>query len=87
MPQFGWVGRRAACRTTRANGSQSGGGALSPGKPVTLTWDNGQGLVFTRVIVDRRQIHVQRQDSVANKRRPGVTLYPFADVTRAERAA
>ena len=29
---------------------QQGSGALSVDHPVTLTYDNGQGLVFTRII-------------------------------------
>ena len=31
---------------------------LTPAQPVTLTWDNGAGLVFKRVDRGRRQIHV-----------------------------
>ena len=50
--EFGWIGR-ACARPTRRVWTQHGSDALSPGHPVTLTWDNGQGLTFTRVIVGR----------------------------------
>ena len=34
---------------------------LTATSPVTLTWDNGQGLVFKRIIFDRRRISLHRQ--------------------------
>jgi YidC/Oxa1 family membrane protein insertase len=46
---FGWVGGNAMPDDT-SEWRQTNGGILSPGHPVTLTWDNGHGLVFTRVI-------------------------------------
>ena len=39
------------------------------GHPVTLTWDNGQGLVFTRVIAIDDKYMFTVTDSVANKAR------------------
>ena len=33
-------------------------GPLTASSPVTLTYDNGKGLKFTRIISRRRQIHV-----------------------------
>jgi len=56
--------------------------ALSPGHPVTLTWDNGQGLVFTRVIAVDDKYMFTVTDSVANKSGAAATLYPFAYVAR-----
>src|SRR4029079_2115017 len=46
---FGWVGG-ANMPNDNSEWRQTNGGMLTPGHPVTLTWDNGQGLVFTRVI-------------------------------------
>ena len=57
-----------------------GGGTLSPGHPVTLTWDNGQGLVFTRVIAIDDKYMFTVTDSVANKGGQAVTLYPYGTV-------
>src|SRR5580704_10724729 len=51
------------------------GSKLAPGSSVTLQWDNGQGLVFTRTIsVDSRYMFAV-DDAVANKGHAKVTLF------------
>src|SRR5512146_757834 len=57
---------------------QTAGGVLAPRHPVTLTWDNGQGLVFTRTISVDDQYMFTVAESVANKSSKAHTLYPFA---------
>ena len=58
------------------------GDVLSPRKPVQLSWDNGQGLVFLRTIsVDDRYMFTIG-DEVRNTGGAPVTLFPYADVTR-----
>src|SRR6185312_8883677 len=47
--EFGWIGA-ADMPSEQSVWTQQGAGTLSPGHPVTLTWDNGHGLVFTRTI-------------------------------------
>src|SRR6266478_963297 len=51
LAEFGWV---AASPDVKVPGPQTrwnaSGGPLTPTNPVTLTWDNGQGLLFTRTI-------------------------------------
>lgn len=79
--QFGWVGA-ANMPGADSQWRQSNGGALSPGHPVTLTWDNGHGLVFTRVIAIDDQYMFTVTDSVANHGAAPVTLYPYGSVTR-----
>jgi YidC/Oxa1 family membrane protein insertase len=55
---------------------------LAPGKPVTLTWDNGEGLVFTRTIaVDDDYLFSIKQD-VTNKSSGPVSLLPYARIQR-----
>ncbi len=55
---------------------------LTPAKPVTLTHDNGQGLVFTRKIsVDDRYMFTVT-DGVRNATAAEVSLYPYALVAR-----
>ena len=62
--------------------TQTSAGALSPAHPVTLTWDNGQGLVFTRnVSVDARYIFTV-VNTVANKGTAAVKLAPYASIQR-----
>src|SRR5581483_3209103 len=47
--EFGWVGT-SDMPNDQSVWQQQGSGVLSPGHPVTLTWDNGHGLTFTRVV-------------------------------------
>ncbi|MGE0239908.1 MAG: membrane protein insertase YidC, partial [Parvibaculaceae bacterium] len=55
---------------------------LAPGKPVTLTWDNGEGLLFTRTIsVDEDYLFTVKQD-VTNKSANPVSLFPYARLLR-----
>jgi len=60
----------------------SDGGELSPGHPVELKWDNGEGLVFLqRFAVDANYMFTVTQ-SVENHGTAPVTLVPFARVAR-----
>ncbi len=61
---------------------QEGTGALSPSNPVTLKYDNGEGLTFRRTIaIDERYLFTIRDD-VTNVGSAPVTLYPFALISR-----
>src|SRR5882762_7115914 len=83
--EFGWV--PASGSTTRIPDQttmwqQDGSGALSPSNPVTLKYDNGEGLTFRRTIaVDDRYLFTIRDD-VSNVGTAPVTLYPFALISR-----
>lgn len=55
---------------------------LTPATPVTLTWDNGAGLVFTRVISVDDHAMFTVKDSVANSSGTAATVYPYGLVTR-----
>ena len=58
------------------------GGPLTPNGPVTLTWDNGAGLVFTRTIsVDENYMFTVR-DAVRNSGTAPVNLLPYALISR-----
>jgi YidC/Oxa1 family membrane protein insertase len=55
---------------------------LTPGEPVTLTWDNGRGLVFERVIsVDEDYMFTVTQ-RVTNTGDEPVTLAPYGRILR-----
>jgi YidC/Oxa1 family membrane protein insertase len=79
--EFGWVGA-PNMPDDNSQWRQTGGGALSPGHPVTLTWDNGHGLVFTRVIAVDDKYMFTVADSVANRGGQAVSLYPYGTVER-----
>ena len=82
--QFGWLG-------TNVPGGVPGldtpwrltdGDTLTPATPVTLTWDNGQGLRFTRVISIDDQYLFTITDTVANFGGQPVTVAPYGSVRR-----
>ncbi len=78
---FGWTGAAAAPGPMTA-WRESAGSTLSPGHPVTLSWDNGAGLSFTRTIaVDPRYMFTVT-DAVANHGAAPVALAPYASIQR-----
>ncbi len=83
--EFGWV--PAAGTSGQMPGpdtvwTQRGSGALGVDRPVTLTYDNGSGLVFTRTIAVDDHYLFTIKDEVANKGGNAVTLFPYALVSR-----
>ena len=68
--EFGWVGGAGApvkAPDSNTVWTQQGSGALGVDKPVTLTWDNGEGLEFRRIIsIDDKYLFTV-EDQVANK--------------------
>src|SRR6476619_5196232 len=83
--EFGWVA--AAGSTVRIPDQntlwqQEGSGSLTPNSPVTLKYDNGDGLTFRRTIaIDDRYLFTIKDD-VSNVGAAPVTLYPFALISR-----
>ena len=57
--------------------SQNGSNALGIDTPVTLTWDNGAGLTFTRIIEIDADYMFKITQSVANTSDAPVTLAPY----------
>jgi YidC/Oxa1 family membrane protein insertase len=83
--EFGWTnaaGANVKVPTADTVWTQSGSGALSVSHPVTLTYDNGQGLEFRRTIsVDDKYLFTIK-DEVVNKSDKAVSLFPFALISR-----
>ncbi|MEQ9331684.1 membrane protein insertase YidC [Thalassobaculum sp.] len=82
--EFGWVaasGETVALPTPETVWTASAD-TLAPGKPVTLSWDNGQGLTFERVVaVDADYLFTVSQ-RVVNRTDAPVTLYPYGLLSR-----
>jgi YidC/Oxa1 family membrane protein insertase len=83
LAEFGWV---AANPDVKVPGPQTrwteSGGLLTPSNPVTLTWDNGQGLLFTRTIsVDPNYMFTVR-DAVRNNGTTPIKLLPYSLISR-----
>jgi len=82
---FGFVAQRGAKTPTPDDNTvwtQEGDGALAPGHPVTLRWDNGKGLIFTRTISVDDKFMFTVADRVANTGAARAVLYPYATVAR-----
>jgi YidC/Oxa1 family membrane protein insertase len=83
--EFGWV--PAAGSTQKLPGpdtvwTQEGSGALGVDRPVTLAYDNGEGLVFHRTIAVDEQYLFTIRDQVQNKSDVPVALFPYGLISR-----
>ena len=83
--EFGWVaasGSTVRIPDQNTVWQQEGSGSLTPSTPVTLKYDNGEGLTFRRTIsIDERYLFTIKDD-VNNVGNAPVTLYPFALISR-----
>ncbi len=83
--EFGWTnaaGANVKVPTSDAVWTQAGSGTLSVGHPVTLTYDNGEGLEFRRTIAIDDKYLFTIKDEVVNKSDKPVSLFPFALISR-----
>lgn len=79
--QFGWLGEGT---TLPDNGTpwQSDSRALSPGKPVTLTWTNPENVTFKMVIALDKHFLFTIDQSVENKSGKELKLSPYGLINR-----
>jgi YidC/Oxa1 family membrane protein insertase len=61
---------------------EGGATKLTPQSPITLRWNNGQGLVFKRVIAVDPNYMFEITDTVENKTASNVILYPYSRIYR-----
>jgi YidC/Oxa1 family membrane protein insertase len=83
--EFGWSppgGKPVKLPVADTLWQQRGAGALSVGRPVTLIYDNGEGLEFRRTFtIDDKYLFTVR-DEIINRGSTDVTLYPYALISR-----
>ena len=86
--EFGWVAAAgAAAKPPAVPGAdtvwrQEGSGALTPDRPIVLTYSNNEGLTFRRTIsVDDKYLFTVK-DEVANGGAQPVSLFPYALISR-----
>jgi YidC/Oxa1 family membrane protein insertase len=83
--EFGWVGATGSTARLPDQNTvwqQEGSNSLTPGSPVTLKYDNGEGLTFRRTIsIDDRYLFTIK-DEVTNVGNAPLTVYPFALISR-----
>ncbi len=83
--EYGWVpqgGTQTKVPDRDTLWSIESGDALTPGTPVTLTWDNGGGLVFRRTVSIDKDYMFKVVDEVENKTAADVALLPYARIHR-----
>jgi YidC/Oxa1 family membrane protein insertase len=81
---FGWLADSgAALKLPEASTRWSADGTtLTPEHPVTLSWDNGQGLTFTRKFEVDQNYMFTVTDSVKNAGTAAAKLYPYGRILR-----
>jgi len=86
LAEFGWVAANPGAGAPKLPGPDTqwtaSGGPLSPNHPVSLTWDNGEGLVFSRTIAIDENYMFTVTDAVRNTGSSAVLLSPYALISR-----
>jgi YidC/Oxa1 family membrane protein insertase len=82
--QFGWSGPNVAGGVPGPNTvwKLTKGETLTPATPVELTWDNGAGLRFTRVVSIDAEYMFTVKDTVANLGTQAIAIAPYGRVER-----
>jgi YidC/Oxa1 family membrane protein insertase len=83
--EFGWVAAGGApikMPDRNTLWQQETNGSLTPNHPVTLKYENGDGLTFSRTIAIDDHYLFTIKDEVTNVGNAPVTLYPFALISR-----
>jgi YidC/Oxa1 family membrane protein insertase len=81
--EFGWVpGTDGAKVPGPETQWTAAGGKLTPDSPVTLSWDNGAGLLFTRTFTLDKNYMFTVRDAVKNTGSAPVSLLPYGLISR-----
>lgn len=80
--QFGWVGTQGVVVPTQDTVWTANRKTLAPGEPVTLSWDNGAGMIFKRSFdLDENYMFTVTQ-TVENKSTTAAAMNPYGLVSR-----
>ena len=83
--EFGWIPSEGAALKVPDRDTEwklENGTTLTATTPVTLAWDNGQGLIFRRTVSVDEDYMFKIADQVENKSANSVSLRPYARVHR-----
>ena len=81
--EFGWVDAAGGAAMPDSQSVwQSDGGSLGVGSPVTMTWDNGEGLSFEKLVSLDENYMFTVDRTVTNTTNSAVTLYPYSLLSR-----
>ena len=79
--EFGWIGKDVILPTAETLW-QANGVVLTPGKPVTLSWDNGEGLIFEQTFSLDENFMIALTQRVKNQTGSNLTLTPYGLLSR-----
>jgi len=82
--EFGWLGNGVKLPTGKTVW-EADRTTLSPGKPVTLSWDNGEGLTFRRRLSLDENYMFEITQTVINKTNTALSLAPYGLISRSGR--
>lgn len=81
--QWGWTAADGRTRVPDNDTDWSASaGPLAPGRPVTLSWDNGQGQVFEIVLTLDEHYMIQAEQRVRNAGPDPVSVLPWVRIRR-----
>lgn len=81
--QFGWLSNDNSLRLPDPDTLwKAKGKELTPSTPITLEWNNGNGLRFIRTISVDENYMFSITDSVENNTGSAITLFPYGLITR-----
>lgn len=80
--EYGWVSQNNNIKMPSKDSQWQASGILTSTSPVTLSWNNGQGLTFKRTVSLNEDYGFSVRQSVANNSTKPVTLFPYALVTQ-----
>jgi YidC/Oxa1 family membrane protein insertase len=83
--EYGWVAQGGSSQKVPDRDTLwtvSGPATLTPATPVSMQWDNGQGLVFKRTVSIDDNYMFSIVDTVENKGAAEVSLIPYARIRR-----
>ena len=81
--EFGWTSADATQPMPKSDSVWTASSmVLSPGSPVTLTWENGNGLTFRRQLSINDDYMITVDDSVESALSAPLTLFPYGLVRR-----
>lgn len=83
--QHGWSTRAdtgVTAPTDRTVWNRNGSGPLTPNQPLSLSWDNGEGLIFKRKIAIDENYMFTITQSVENNSTKTIEMFPYGLISR-----
>lgn len=83
--EFGWAATQGSGIKVPDINSQwvsSSNKSITPNEPIALSWDNGQGQIFTQTITIDENYMFKVTQSVTNNTNSSITLFPYARIVR-----